>query len=74
MHFDGNYGYNHHMDHSDSSIIDALGGNAKVAEMCNISSQAVSKWRRDGIPDARLMYFKLLRPDVFGTDAEQKAA
>ena len=48
-----NYGYNRRMDHFDSSVIDALGGNSKVAELCNISSQAVSKWRflpatRDG--------------------------
>ena len=60
------------MDHSHSSIIDALGGNARVAEICNISSQAVSKWRREGIPEARLMYLRLLRPDLF--EHEQKAA
>lgn len=60
------------MEHSDSSIIDALGGNTKVAELFMISSQAVSKWRREGIPQARLMYLELARPDVF--KSEEKAA
>ena len=62
------------MEYSDSSIIDALGGNSRVADICNISSQAVSKWRREGIPPARLMYLKLLRPDLFSAATEQKAA
>lgn len=62
------------MEHSDSSIIDALGGNTQVAALCEISSQAVSKWRRDGIPRARLMFLRLLRPDVFDDKSEQKAA
>lgn len=63
------------MDHIHSSIIDALGGNSVVAGLCKISSQAVSKWRREGIPEGRLMYLKLLRPDVFEpTEPEQKAA
>ena len=49
----------------DSQIIDALGGSCAVAALCNVTSQAVSQWRRSGIPEARRMYLQLLRPDVF---------
>ena len=53
------------MDHTyHSRIIDDLGGSSAVAKLFGIRSQAVSKWRRTGIPDGRLMYLKLLRPDV----------
>ena len=54
-----------------NKIIDNLGGTSAVAEMCNVTTGAVSQWRHDGIPEARLMYLKLLRPDVF---KEQKRA
>lgn len=47
-----------------SKTIDALGGTVAVARICDVSSQAVSKWRRDGIPKARLMYLQAVRPDV----------
>lgn len=49
-----------------NKIIDSLGGTNTVADMCNVTKGAVSQWRKDGIPEARLMYLKLLRPDVFG--------
>ena len=48
-----------------SKIIDDLGGTAKVATLCQVSMAAVSQWREDGIPKARLMYLKVVRPDVF---------
>lgn len=51
---------------NDSDIIDKLGGTGEVANMCAVTPQAVSQWRDDGIPAARRMYLKLLRPDVFG--------
>jgi len=69
-----NYGYNRRMDHFDSSVIDSLGGNSKVAELCNISSQAVSKWRREGIPQARRQFLELAFPEAFAKREEQKAA
>lgn len=47
-------------------IIDQLGGTNSVALMCKVTKGAVSQWRKDGIPEARVMYLKLLRPDVFG--------
>ncbi len=59
-------------------IIDSLGGTNEVARICQVTAQAVSQWRTDGIPHARLMYLKLARPDVFaekvGADATAKAA
>lgn len=54
--------------------IDALGGTAAVAELCNVNMQAVSQWRRNGIPGARLQYLRLLRPDVFPPAPEEAAA
>lgn len=51
--------------HSDSFVIDRLGGNGVVAAMFNISSQAVSKWRRSGIPKAPRMYLQLRYPAAF---------
>jgi hypothetical protein len=62
-----------HMKHIDSLIIDQLGGNTAVAKLFNVSSQAVSKWRNDGIPDARLMYLRLAYPDLFDTNQQQAA-
>ena len=49
----------------DSEIIDKLGGTAEVARICNVRPPSVSEWRRNGIPDARLQYLRLLRPEVF---------
>ena len=59
-----------------SEIIDKFGGTNDLARVCDVTPQAVSQWRKDGIPDARLMYLKLLRPDVFGEapQPQQEAA
>lgn len=54
-----------------SKIIDALGGTAKVAKICHVSDPAVSQWREDGIPEARLMYLKLKFPSVFKALAKE---
>ena len=48
-----------------SKIIDALGGTGEVARLCRVKSPSVSEWRVNGIPEAREMYLRLLRPDVF---------
>ena len=56
-----------HIDHS--KLIDELGGTVKVAQLCQVSSQAVSKWRREGIPDARLMFLKAVYPERFTSKA-----
>lgn len=61
-----------------NTIIDALGGTAEVARLCNVKSPSVSEWRRTGIPEARVLYLRLLRPDVFGpapaNDASEPAS
>lgn len=58
-----------------NKIIDDLGGTAKVADLCEVTKQAVSQWRSDGIPHARLMFLKAVRPDVFaGVEATKEAA
>ena len=49
---------------NDSELIDALGGTAKLAEICDVTSQAVSQWRDDGIPDARRQLLSMLYPDL----------
>ena len=54
-----------------NEIIDNLGGTNAVALLCQVTAQAVSQWRKDAIPAARLMYLKLARPDVF-SDIEKK--
>lgn len=59
------------MDHE--KIIAELGGTSEVARMCECTPQAVSQWfgvdpdtgKRREIPNARLMYLKVIRPDVF---------
>lgn len=59
------------MKNESTRVIDAIGGTVKVARLCSVTKGAVSQWRRDGIPEARLMYLRLLRPDVFAAvDAE----
>lgn len=62
-----------HMEHAEhSKIIDRIGGTADCARICAVSSQAVSKWRREGIPEARLMYLRLRCPEAF-VDSDQPA-
>ena len=55
-----------------NTIINRLGGTQAAADLCRISKGAVSQWRRDGIPEARLMFLKLARPDVFDEGASGK--
>lgn len=57
-----------------NKIIDELGGTNAVARMCNVKPASVSQWRTDGIPQARLMYLQLLRPDLFEESPVNKAA
>lgn len=58
---------------SDSQIIDALGGSAAVADLCDISLPAISQWKHNGIPQARRDYLAELRPDLFPREAARKA-
>jgi hypothetical protein len=50
-------------------IIDKLGGTVEVARMFNVTKGAVSQWRENGIPEARMMYLKLANPELFEQDA-----
>jgi hypothetical protein len=54
-------------------IIDSLGGTNEVARICNVKPPSVSGWREDGIPDARLMYLKVIRPDIFSPKSKEAA-
>ena len=60
--------------HPDSEIIDALGGTAAVARLCQVKPPSVSDWRKEGIPPARRMYLEAVRPDAFKAPAQQEAA
>lgn len=57
-----------------NSIIDFLGGTNAVAELCEVTPQAVSQWREDGIPKARLMFLRLAKPEIFEHDATHREA
>jgi hypothetical protein len=57
-----------------SKLIDDLGGTSKVAELFEVTTGAVSQWREDGIPRARLLHLKAIRPDLFKNTQEEKAA
>lgn len=57
--------------HQDSLVIDRLGGTAAVARMFNIKQPSVSDWRKDGIPQARLMYLRLAHPEVFKPELQE---
>lgn len=52
-----------------SRIIDLLGGTKRVADLCEISSQAVSQWRDKGIPKPWLKFLRLAHPEVFANAA-----
>lgn len=45
-------------------LIDQI-GTAPLMEMFEISKGAVSQWRSNGIPKARLMYLELIHPELF---------
>ncbi|SHL41751.1 DNA-binding transcriptional regulator Cro [Nitrosospira sp. Nsp11] len=60
------------MNIPDNEIIDALGGSSAVAVLCEVTVGAVSQWKTDGIPKARLMYLKVIRPDIFLSPSKSK--
>jgi DNA-binding transcriptional regulator YdaS (Cro superfamily) len=41
---------------TNNEIIDILGGTAKVAKLCKISLAGVSQWRKNGIPQDKLIF------------------
>ncbi|MGI9142257.1 MAG: Cro/CI family transcriptional regulator [Fluviibacter sp.] len=62
------------MDHNANQIIDRLGGTVEVARLFDITKGAVSQWRENGIPHARLMFLKLARPELFDMPSQTKEA
>lgn len=53
------------LDEEACRVIDALGGTGEAARLCEVTDAAVSQWRKDGIPRARLQFLRLARPDLF---------
>jgi hypothetical protein len=49
-------------------VIRRLGGTTKAADVCEVSAQAVSQWRRNGIPKAQLKFLRVARPEVLRAD------
>lgn len=39
-------------------VIEYLGGSAAVSRYCGVNLAAVSQWKKNGIPRARLMYLR----------------
>lgn len=50
-----------------NQILDALGGTSAVAEMCGLTTGAVSQWRtsKSGIPKSWMKFFEASHPEVF---------
>lgn len=57
-----------------SRLIDAVGGTSEAARICEVSPQAVTQWRKAGIPRARLMFLRLRFPQLFDDGAPQREA
>jgi predicted transcriptional regulator len=58
---------------TDAELIDRLGGSTRVARLCGISPQAVSVWRRRGIPLLRRKLLALEHPELVA-QAQERAA
>lgn len=58
------------MQRTDSDIIDALGGTVTVATLCEVTPPSVSEWRKNGIPRARRLFLRTIRPDLFSMPAK----
>jgi len=58
----------------DQKIIERLGGTVAVSEIFSIRPGAVSMWKKNGIPPARMMYIELAFPQVVPKKPGRKAA
>jgi hypothetical protein len=56
-----------------SRLIDEIGVSA-LARACEVNPQAVSQWKRNGIPRARMMFLEFRFPETFGNKTDTKAA
>lgn len=49
-----------------NAVIEGLGGTSKAAEFFEVQPPSVSEWKaRGSMPNARLMYLRAVRPDVY---------
>jgi len=56
------------LDQEAVRLVEAFGGTASLARLCDVNTQAVSQWKRNGIPKARLQFLRLLRPELFSVE------
>jgi hypothetical protein len=59
--------------HADSKRIDAIGTTTEVASIFRVAPQAVSQWRRAGIPKARRQTMALMYPALFEGEERNEA-
>lgn len=51
-----------------NTIIDRLGGTTRTAELVELTTGAVSQWRKNGIPKYWEKFFRAARPEVFESE------
>jgi|GEM_PF-1866215 len=54
-------------------LINAI-GTAALMDMFQVSKGAISQWRKNGIPKARLMYLELRYPELFVASQKSKSS
>lgn len=53
-------------------VIERLGGTCAAARFFEISPAAVTDWRHKGVPKARVLHLKAVRPDVLQEQPEER--
>ena len=54
--------------HADNPLIDEMGGTGALARKCGLTTQAISKWRSEGIPKAWRRFLATQYPSLFVRD------
>ena len=57
-----------------NKAIDLIGGTTAAAAFFEVKKQSVSEWRQKGIPRARVMYLRAVRPDIYAKATEKVGA
>lgn len=66
---------NERMNTQAATVVERLGDTAEVARMFEVKMPSVSDWKKFGIPKARMMFIKAVRPDVLdGIDVDAATA
>lgn len=50
------------------ALCSELGGITRVSEICNCAPPSIYGWKKNGIPNARLMYLRLAYPNLKAWD------